>query len=253
VLHEFLAILRFDALWTLIARVVQCVYFANPLAWWAFRRYREATEDVGDRWSVYALGNAVEYATDLAAVGERAGRGGLMGLEVPMVQSRARARERAGRSLARGVYRPGVIGRRALTTAVVGWLMLLTLLGCLQFSEPRSSTRPVVLNRAAGATGAGLAGVTGAVLLTAAERGRRRKPGETAVERAQGDAPGAYRQTVAVCVRRIEREWEDVQLALGVVMRVLVPLLFVLMMIAILVVLGERLAEPEPFPEFIDV
>jgi len=213
VLYEFVAVLRFDALWSLLGRIVQCLCFPNPVVWLAFANHRRAREQVCDDWSVYAIGESAGYAADLCALGRRPRVAGFLSPDTPMVSGMVAARaSRIVRAGARPAGKPDVTGRWALLPAVVGWLVCLALLASIRAEEPPGEGQGFCIHRPTLVTGAALAAAAGAALGILAA-GRRRGSGMSAAIDAH--APGAYRETVDRCVGLLAREWVDVQLLLS--------------------------------------
>ncbi len=245
VLHEFVAVLRFDALWTLIGRLGQCVYFANPLAWWAFRKYRRASEEACAEWAILAIGDHAEYADDLRPL--VSGRWGwsFMSADTPLSAGVACAvathRERWKRP---PEGRPDAVGRRWLTLAVVAALVGLALLGAARALPAASGAGRFDVARRTLTIGLGVAAAAGAVMLAASgRRGHRcRSPGDH-----DDGVPGAYRQTLADCVRWMEPQWQEVQAVLGVAWRTAVPLLLLALFVSIMVLsVWHTALKPEP-------
>ncbi len=246
VLHEFFAVVRFDALWTLLARLVQCVYFLNPLVWLAFWHYRRAGEQIRDDWSAYAIGDTREYASHLARVAGAAPAVGAMALEVPMAR-RGRPREvsaRLARLDRRSEVRPGIITRTQLTMAVLAWLGILAILGAVRCSAGHADGLRFAFVPPALGVGLAVAGLAGALLL-AGTLGARRGPWRQALT--DPAAPGVYRQTVAWCVQRVEHEWQAIRPIVSLAGRAADPVL--LMLLIVLVVTIGFLVAVEPTEE----
>ncbi len=209
VLHAFIAVLRFDALWALIARLVQCAYFVNPAAWWSYRRYQRASREFCDDWSAYAVEDTAAYIASLRAMGDVTARRWFMSPDVPMGSpSGGSVTARMTRLEARPSGRPRSIRRWQLPVAVLAWLLVLAVLGSTQASGTEDGGLRFGLSRRGlivGVTLAVAAGgmVAGSVSVVRLRRHRRASPGEMPM--------GEYRKTVAYYVRRVAREWEEVQ------------------------------------------
>lgn len=67
-LHELCHIKRLDWLTTLLAYTVACVYWANPLAWYALKRLREESEHSCDAAVLNAGRSDTDYAESLLGV-----------------------------------------------------------------------------------------------------------------------------------------------------------------------------------------
>ena len=231
VTHAFVAILRFDAWWMLAARLVQCVYFLNPVVWWAAARFRRAAEQARDEWTAYGLGDADGYRESRARVAVQAARPGWMSVDVPMMTGRGAVVAGPFPShVGSSDCRPDRIGRWPLLGAVVAALAGLAVLGSLRLTDGGPARVGAALDPSALAAGVGLAVVAGGVLV-AAGAGRRRS-GQAGV--AESEASGVYRRTVADCVERLEREWRDVQPLVGLAGRVLGPLVLAALVVMLL-------------------
>jgi beta-lactamase regulating signal transducer with metallopeptidase domain len=66
--HELAHVQRFDAVWNLVAELATCLFWWNPLVWYAARSAREESEQAVDA-RVLAMGaRPADYAGDLLAV-----------------------------------------------------------------------------------------------------------------------------------------------------------------------------------------
>lgn len=216
--HELIAILRFDAMWMLLLRVVQCVYFVQPAAWMAAAGYRRAREETCDRWTVRTTGEIGEYERQLLAITGERHRFVPMSLDTPMVAGSLR---RTRRRIARLQHddRPETVPPLAATCGVTLTMWLLALLASVQWDNNVWTLAPAPL--VAGSLAAVSAGLTLGVYILA---GRGRQPRLTPP--VDGLA-GRSRQTIAECVCRLAREWEEIQLIARVTARRLEPILWV--------------------------
>lgn len=225
--HELIKMLRFDALWTLLARLVQCAFFFHPLVWAAFRQYCLAREQVCDRWTVRTTGEVSEYETHLLAISRSPGRRVPMSIDTPMMGTGPRGLRARIRDLQNYEW-PESLPPWPTVAATVGWMLLLAAIAGLTAGPSGDGYGPAVrfwsmLMGAAGAFTAG--GVLAGVILIGRSRRARLAPPIDGLA-------GRSRQTIAECVRRVEREWQDLQAAIGGTARRLEPLFFVLMVIA---------------------
>jgi hypothetical protein len=228
VVHEFIAVMRFDALWTLLARLVQCLYFAHPVVWLAFCHYCVAREQVCDRWTVRATGNAAEYEGHLLALaGQAVRRPGFMYLDTPMSRGSRAATHRRIANLQHDDY-PSAMSIHPAAVALVAWLLLLAGIAGINWPVNRVGTGPVwqLEPMLMGITAAAVAGVgLSAVIVLGRKRRARLVPPIDGLA-------GQSRATIADCVQWLTREWRDVQMLLGVTARRLEPVLLVALLLA---------------------
>jgi hypothetical protein len=229
--HELIKVLRFDALWTLLARLVQCGWFAHPLAWRAFRHYCLAREQVCDRWTVRATRDVSGYELHLLALTRSSHRRGPMSLDMPMDWTgpcgiRARITD------LQNYQRAESLQPWPTVAATVVWMLLLALLAAIGY-EPTASSHGLMIHilpmlmGAAGALSAGAA-LALVILIARARRARLTPPVD--------GVAGRSRQTLADCVQRLEREWQDLQSVISATARRFEPL--VLMLIVVVATVG---------------
>jgi beta-lactamase regulating signal transducer with metallopeptidase domain len=226
-IHELIKTLRFDALWTLLARLVQCVYFIHPLVWLAFRQYCLAREQVCDRWTVRTTTEVSEYEVHLLAVGRSLRRRVPMSIDAPMDWTGPRGMRARIRDLQNYEW-PESLPPWPTVAATVGWMLLLAVVAGVTVEPTAGGYGPAVrlwsmLMGAAGAFTAG--GILAVFILIARSRRACLTPPIDGLA-------GRSRQTLADCVLRLEREWQDIQTAIGGTARRLEPLLLVLIVMA---------------------
>lgn len=225
--HELIKTLRFDALWTLMARLVQCVWFPHPLVWRAFRHYCLAREQVCDRWTVRTTGEFGDYASHLVAAGRVARPTAPLSIDTPMICTG----QRGLRARIRGLQhseRPESLQPWPTVAATVAWMLLLAGLASVALEPSQAAYAPVFHTRAMlmGAAGTLAAGalLVGLILVGRGRQARLAPPID--------GLAGRSRQTVAECVQRLEREWRELQAAISGTYRRLEPLVLMLIVVA---------------------
>ncbi len=221
---ELIVVLRFDALWTLLIRIVQCAYFPHPLVWLANKQLCAAREQACDRWTVRAIADAGGYESDLLAMANTAQVKPVpMSLDTPMIGAGLSSiHRRIG--LMQSDDRPESVSAWPGIAVLVGGMTLLALLA----SVGGASSAPVISVRVLliGITAALSVGVGLAVTVLAAGI---RKP--QMLPPLDGLA-GRSRYTLAECVEHMSRELQDLQLILGTAARRLGPVLLVIGILA---------------------
>lgn len=225
--HELIKTLRFDALWTLLSRLVQCFWFPHPVVWRAFRHYCSAREQVCDRWTVRTTGEVSEYELHLLALGRAARPPAVMSVDMPMDATGGRGLPARIREL-QNYERPESLQAWPTVAATVLWMLLLAALAAVTL-EPLGDGAALGLRTRAmlmGGAGAFAAGgvLVGLILLGKGRHARLTPPID--------GLAGRSRQTLAECVQRLDREWRDLQAAIAGTFRRLEPLLLMLMVVA---------------------
>jgi beta-lactamase regulating signal transducer with metallopeptidase domain len=226
--HELIKTLRFDALWMLLARLVQCAFFAHPLAWRAFRHYCLAREQVCDRWAVRTTGEVSEYEDHLLAMNRLPRRRAAMSLDMPMDWTGYRGVRKRIKDL-QNYERPESLDPWPTLMAAVIWMLLLAVVAAVGVAPAGGAAfSPVIHIRAMlmGAAGALAAGsVLAMVILVARNRGAQLTPPIDGIA-------GRSRQTVVECVQRIEREWQSLRIIISGTAQGLEPVLFMVFVLA---------------------
>ncbi|MCA9253769.1 MAG: hypothetical protein KDA54_21785 [Phycisphaerales bacterium] len=206
-IHEFVAVLRFDALWSLVGRFVQCVYWENPFVWLAWQSYRQASQEVRDEWSAFALGDRDLYARNIRDAGNVARTAPMMSVDTPMVTpNRSELRRRVAKIERKPLRQPNVLSQGAQTTLLVVCLLMLAIIGSVNASNANHGGHELGLNSRALLLCTGLI-LVGIILWLGVDLGmpfERQRKHVWEVE-----IPGAFRQTVAETVDWGERQWKD--------------------------------------------
>lgn len=222
-IHELIKVLRFDALWTLLARAVQCMYFAHPLVWTAFRNYGLAREQVCDRWTVHTTDEVSEYELCLLAVTHTARSPAPLALDMPMNWT-GPAGMRARIIDLQQDHRPESLQPWPTVAAAVVWMLVLAAMASWNI-EATGSTGVFTIAAWPMLMGAAGALIAGAVLafiqLTVRARRTRMSPPIDGMA-------ARSRQTLVDCVHRLEKEWQQFQSTLGGTARRLEPVFLVL-------------------------
>ncbi len=221
-IHEFITILRFDALWTLLARLLQCAFFAHPLVWLAYHHYCRAREEACDRWTVRTTDDVLDYELHLAALAGTAPAHMLMSIDTPMRGLDARAVRRRVQRL-QNEDRPESVRAWPGTAALTASLLLLAVIASLPLASPIPETG-WALHRQPLWVGMSCAAAAGVGLTAVIVVARSRRPYLTPP--VDGLA-GRSHQTIADCVERVAREWESLQVVLEGTLQRLIPVLLV--------------------------
>ena len=161
-----------------------------------------------------------------------------------MVSGGGDIRRRLARIEDSRVRRPDATGRWSLTAGTAGWLLLITFMGALRWWPAEEG---VGLHWSVRALVFGLIttlGVSGSMILTNLRSRQGRRPAGAWDE----GITGVCRQTVADCVGRIEREWEDVQFIFGSTGRAFEPILLLVLILATTVGLWFAAVPPGGLP-----
>jgi hypothetical protein len=245
VVHEFIAVLRFDALWVLLARLVQCAFFVHPVVWLAFRHYCLAREKVCDCWTVRTTRDAAEYESYLLALHRAARRTGLMWLDTPMTRASDRATRRRITDLQQD-DRLESVSIYSVVAVLVAWMLMLAVLAGVD--RPMFWTEAGLIWHAPpiliGVTTAVVAGVALIViaLVARARRPRFLPPVEGLAARS--------RQTLTECMHWLSREWQDVSFVVSLSARRLGPLLFLVLLLALTLTLWRLAGSSDPVDVF---
>lgn len=224
--HELIKVLRFDALWTLLGRCVQCVWFFHPLAWRGFRHYCLSREQVCDRWTVRTTRDVSGYEIHLLALDRPPQRRSFMSLDMPMNWSGSRG-IRARITDLQNYERPESLQPWPTVAASVVWMLLLAglaAIGCEEVGDGYGlivHLRPMLMGTA-GALSAG-AVLVGVILIGRTRRARLTPPVD--------GLAGRSRQTLADAVQRLEREWQEVQSVLSAGAKRFEPLVLMLFVV----------------------
>ena len=227
--HELIKTLRFDALWVLLARLVQCAFFAHPLAWRAFRHYCLAREQVCDRWAVRTTGEISEYEDCLLSMARQSPRWIAMSLDMPMDGTTPRDMRLRIRDL-QNHERSESLAPWASLVAVVGWMLLLAVVAAVNVAPAEGHAtaglvfhmRPMLVGLTATILAGGALGI--GILLSRCRSTQLTPP-------IDGIA-GRSRQTLVECVQRIEREWQSVRASIWGTARRLELVLFMVFVLA---------------------
>ncbi|MBI4578413.1 MAG: M56 family metallopeptidase [Planctomycetes bacterium] len=243
IIHELITILRFDALWMLLVRVVQCAFFPHPVVWLAYRRYCVAREQACDRWTVRTTAAATEYDAHLAALARVARPRTLMALDAPMVGT-GLAGLRRRLAILREDAPPESLGAWPTTLAVATALLMLAVVASIDWPPTASASQTIVRARPLlmGTTAAITATVGLAAIIAGTRVARPRL-----VPPVDGLAARS-RQTITECVERVAEEWQELQAIVSLTARRLEPILLVLLILAATIGAWIMVSPAEPGP-----
>lgn len=238
--HEFITVLRFDALWILLVRLVQCLYFAHPAVWLAFRHYSTAREQVCDLWTLRTLGQAAEYERCLMCLADCSDPIGPMRLDAPMSRG---GRSTTHRRIAtfQNDDRPRSLSLRATALALFVWMIALSCLAGIEWPHNDWRNGPL-LRVEASFVSLSLALALWSGLTIAAIVIRARRPRLALLT---DGLAGQSRQTIADCIRWLTREWEDVRPILSLTARRLEPVLVIVLLIAATMMMWIMIGQPD--------